>query len=149
MVRWSDLLFCHVLDVMPMSGPMWQLQQKPLVNFWGADFFPFIPFLGWVWFTLCYCCCLGCSLLPFCVNDFKVLCILQIYLLQLFYPENSPLLPIVWNSTQDRDKQIHQETKVSHCDTSDLSSTFWTVVDLYFDEILWSGLVFLASISYI
>ena len=71
-VRWSDLLFCHVLNVMPVSGPMCQLQQKPLV-FLEAVSFLFYPFLGWVWFTLCYCCCLGYSLLPFCVNDFKVL----------------------------------------------------------------------------
>ena len=28
--------------------------------------------LGWVWFSLCYCCCLGCGLLPFCVQDFKI-----------------------------------------------------------------------------
>merc|ERR1712189_42508 len=27
---------------------------------------------GWVWFSLCYCCCLGCAFLPFCSNDFKV-----------------------------------------------------------------------------
>ena len=55
----------------------------------------------------------------------------------------------VWNSTQDGDKQIHQEAKVSRCHTPHLSSTFWNIVNLCFDEILWSGLIFLASISYI
>merc|ERR1711971_246500 len=33
--------------------------------------------IGWVWFTLCYCCCLGCSLLPFCVNDFRFITFAQ------------------------------------------------------------------------
>ena len=28
--------------------------------------------LGWVWFSLCCFCCLGCACLPFCTKDFKV-----------------------------------------------------------------------------
>ena len=44
------------------------------------------------------------------------------------------------NSTEDRDKQIHQETKVSHRHTPHLSNAGSYIVLLYLDEISWSGL---------
>ena len=70
--KWPGLPCCPVQNVMPVSGPQCQLQPKTLVFQCRGMLGVILYFSGWVWFTLCYCCCLGCSLLPFCVNDFRV-----------------------------------------------------------------------------
>ena len=102
--------------------------------------------LGWVWFSLCCFCCLGCACLPFCTKDFKVQAKARICNLKFCFKDVNKnyfagvqsLVSYMWMSSQNRSSKTVKDKNNPYCHRINIWCNILAYFVLYVFEGAWS-----------
>ena len=102
--------------------------------------------LGWVWFSLCCFCCLGCACLPFCTKDFKVHAKARICNLKFCFNDVNKndfagvqsLVSYMWMSSQNRSSKTVKDKNNPYCHRINIWCNILAYFVLYVFEGAWS-----------